>query len=120
MGLTGGQIPEFARVIAVADAFDSMTTTRSYRGARSVEEAMAELRTCAGSQFDPIMVDAMIAALGAEGWHPTASMPDFEAPAGQSVAAAFDHDDPMVDVTPLRRADVARTDRAVPGSDPAS
>ena len=53
MGLAGDRIPEFARVIAVADAFDSMTTTRSYRGARTLEAAVAELRRCAGTQFDP-------------------------------------------------------------------
>ena len=53
-GLVGDEIPEFARVIAVADAFDSMTTTRSYRGARSIEEAVIELRRCAGTQFDPL------------------------------------------------------------------
>src|SRR4029079_14040759 len=44
MGLAADRIPEFARVIAVADAFDSMTTTRSYRGARTLEAAVAELR----------------------------------------------------------------------------
>jgi hypothetical protein len=62
-GLSGERIPRFARIIAVADAFDSMTSTRSYRPARSVSEAVAELRACAGSQFDPAMVDAMHAAL---------------------------------------------------------
>ena len=44
LGLKGSEIPEFARIIAVADAFDSMTTTRSYRGARSIEEAIEVLR----------------------------------------------------------------------------
>ncbi len=42
-GLVGDEIPEFARLIAVADAFDSMTSTRSYRGARSVDAAIREL-----------------------------------------------------------------------------
>jgi hypothetical protein len=62
-GLSGAQIPRFARIIAVADAFDSMTSTRSYRGARSVQAALAELRRCAGAQFDPVMVDAMERAM---------------------------------------------------------
>ncbi len=62
-GLAGERIPRFARIIAVADAFDSMTSTRSYRPARSVPDAVAELRACAGSQFDPAMVDAMQEAL---------------------------------------------------------
>ncbi|WP_329122577.1 HD-GYP domain-containing protein [Streptomyces sp. NBC_01465] len=69
-GLAGEQIPEFARVVAVADAFDAMTSTRSYRRARPVEAAVEELRRCAGVQFDPVMVDAFARALGREGWRP--------------------------------------------------
>jgi putative nucleotidyltransferase with HDIG domain len=102
MGLAGDEIPEFARVIAVADAFDSMTSTRSYRGARSVGEAVAELRKCSGMQFDPVLVDAFIAALAQEGWDspavgqsPPAALPD-DFPAQ---VAAQDHDDPTA---PLR------------------
>lgn len=103
MGLAGDQIPEFARVIAVADAFDSMTTTRSYRGARSVEEAMTELRRCAGDQFDPGMVEALVTAVEAEGWDPETT-PLFtpqqvDEPFDQQ-AGKFDHDDPTV---PLMR-----------------
>jgi HD-GYP domain-containing protein (c-di-GMP phosphodiesterase class II) len=69
-GLAGERIPEFARIIAVADAFDSMTSTRSYRRGRPVAEAVAELRRCAGSQFDPVMVDALVAAVERHGWQP--------------------------------------------------
>jgi hypothetical protein len=69
-GLVGERIPEFARIIAVADAFDSMTSTRSYRRGRPVAEAVAELRRCAGSQFDPVMVDALVAAVDRHGWQP--------------------------------------------------
>ncbi|MDX6338629.1 MAG: hypothetical protein QOG05_5969 [Streptosporangiaceae bacterium] len=102
MGLAGDEIPEFARVIAVADAFDSMTSTRSYRGARSLEEAVTELRKCSGMQFDPVLVDAFIAALAqgrwdsqAAGQSPPAALPgDFPAQ-----VAAQDHDDPTA---PLR------------------
>lgn len=68
LGLAGDDIPEFARVIAVADAFDSMTTTRSYRGARSIEDAMVELERCAGTQFDPRMVQALTEAVVEDGW----------------------------------------------------
>ena len=57
-------------MIAVADAFDSMTTTRSYRGARTVTEAMTELRRCAGDQFDPRMVEALVTAVDEHGWSP--------------------------------------------------
>jgi HD-GYP domain-containing protein (c-di-GMP phosphodiesterase class II) len=102
MGLAGDEIPEFARVIAVADAFDSMTSTRSYRGARSVEEAVAELRKCSGLQFDPVLVDAFIAALGQERWESQAggqSPPATLAADFAAQVAAQDHDDPTA---PLR------------------
>jgi HD-GYP domain-containing protein (c-di-GMP phosphodiesterase class II) len=97
MGLAGDRIPEFARVIAVADAFDSMTTTRSYRGARTLEAAVAELRRCAGTQFDPAMVEALVRGLDEHGWEPEA-VPVFSAPEPDEVfdqeQRAYDHDDP--------------------------
>lgn len=67
-GLSGDAIPEFARVVAVADAFDAMTSTRSYRRARPVDAAVAELVRCAGTQFDPVMVNALARALQRDGW----------------------------------------------------
>lgn len=67
-GLAGDRIPEFARVVAVADAFDAMTSTRSYRRGRPVPAAVEELRRCAGSQFDPRMVRALARALDRHGW----------------------------------------------------
>ncbi|MEU2779608.1 HD-GYP domain-containing protein [Streptomyces sp. NPDC007162] len=70
-GLAGGQIPECARVVAVADAFDAMTSTRSYSRARPVPVAVAELRRCAGRHFDARVVDALTRALARDGWHPT-------------------------------------------------
>ena len=69
-GLAGGQIPESARVVAVADAFDAMTSTRSYSRARPVPVALEELRRCAGAHFDPRMVAALVRAIGRSGWHP--------------------------------------------------
>ncbi|MFJ8541329.1 HD-GYP domain-containing protein [Streptomyces sp. NPDC093586] len=69
-GLAGGQIPESARVVAVADAFDAMTSTRSYSRARPVPAAVAELQRCAGTHFDPRMVGALVRALEHHGWHP--------------------------------------------------
>ncbi|MCX5399635.1 HD-GYP domain-containing protein [Streptomyces sp. NBC_00102] len=67
-GLRGAHIPEFARVVAVADAFDAMTSNRSYRRGRPVAAAVEELRRCAGSQFDPRMVRALVRALDRHGW----------------------------------------------------
>jgi HD-GYP domain-containing protein (c-di-GMP phosphodiesterase class II) len=57
-GLKGEAIPLGARIIAVGDAFDAMTTCRPYRPARSWREAMTELQRCAGTQFDPGAVSA--------------------------------------------------------------
>ncbi|MFE7752397.1 HD-GYP domain-containing protein [Streptomyces sp. NPDC057428] len=72
-GLAGDEIPEFARVVAVADAFDAMTSTRSYRRGRPVPAAVEELRRCAGSQFDPLMVRALACALDRHGWSAAAN-----------------------------------------------
>ena len=59
----GEQIPLIARIICCCDAFSAMTTERPYRGARSVSAAAAELRACAGTQFDPRVVDAVLAVV---------------------------------------------------------
>ncbi|MER5376777.1 HD-GYP domain-containing protein [Streptomyces sp. NPDC002553] len=69
-GLAGAQIPESARVVAVADAFDAMTSTRSYSRARPVAAALEELNRCAGEHFDPRMVSALTEVITREGWHP--------------------------------------------------
>jgi len=100
MGFAGYEIPEFARIIAVADAFDSMTSTRSYRAAKTVREAVAELRKGASTQFDPLIVDAFIVALEREGWPlpvPAAKPTDL------ATVTVKDHDDPTA---PLRVIDV--------------
>jgi diguanylate cyclase (GGDEF)-like protein/putative nucleotidyltransferase with HDIG domain len=59
-GLAGEQIPLVARIISVADAFHAMCSDRPYRAAVSFERAAAELRRCAGTQFDPKVVEALI------------------------------------------------------------
>jgi diguanylate cyclase (GGDEF)-like protein len=56
-GLAGEQIPLGARIIAVCDAFTAMTSSRPYAAQRTVPEAIAELRRCAGTQFDPAVVE---------------------------------------------------------------
>ena len=59
-GRCAGRIPLGARIIAVADAYDAMTSDRPYRKAMPQEAAMEELRRCAGAQFDPVVVKAFI------------------------------------------------------------
>jgi putative nucleotidyltransferase with HDIG domain len=81
-GLVGTQIPEFARVVAVADAFDAMTSTRSYRRARPVPVALAELERCAGAQFDPLMVRALVRALERHGWQTSVTADETAVPLG--------------------------------------
>lgn len=58
--ISGEAIPIGSRIIAVADAFDAMISDRPYRGAMSREAALTELKHCAGSQFDPKIVDAFL------------------------------------------------------------
>ena len=89
-GLSGEQIPLFARIIAVADAFDSLTTSSSHRDAHTVEEALAELHRRAGAHLDPSIVAALERALARHVWEPTRLEPELMATAGR----AFDHDDP--------------------------
>jgi response regulator RpfG family c-di-GMP phosphodiesterase len=64
-GLAGDGIPLGARIAAVADSFDAMTSSRPYRSGLSVDAAVAELRRCAGSQYDPAVVAAFEAAVAA-------------------------------------------------------
>jgi diguanylate cyclase (GGDEF)-like protein/putative nucleotidyltransferase with HDIG domain len=64
--LAGEDIPLEARIIFVADSFEAMTSDRPYRPGMAVQEAVAELRRCAGTQFDPPIVDAL-AGLIADG-----------------------------------------------------
>jgi diguanylate cyclase (GGDEF)-like protein len=62
-GLAQGRIPLGARIIFVADAFDAMTNDRVYRSKLSVDDALAELERCAGTQFDPNVVAAAVTEL---------------------------------------------------------
>ena len=64
MGLVAAKIPLGARIIFAADAWDSMTSDRTYRRGLSVEQALAEIQNRAGSQFDPEVVEALTVELG--------------------------------------------------------
>ena len=70
-GLKGEEIPLGARIIAVVDAFDAIINDRPYRKARSVDEAVAELRRCQGTQFDPLVVDVLVELVNSGGWAQT-------------------------------------------------
>jgi HD-GYP domain-containing protein (c-di-GMP phosphodiesterase class II) len=63
-GLRGEQIPLIARIVCCCDAFSAMTTDRPYRRALPAATAIAELRACSGTQFDPRVVEALLAVLG--------------------------------------------------------
>ena len=67
-GLRGERIPLGARIVAVVDAFDAMTTDRPYRAALSVEQAIEELRNQRGRQFDPRVVDTFLQVLAEQQW----------------------------------------------------
>ena len=67
-GLAGQDIPDGARVLAVADAYDAITSPRSYKLQMRPADAVAELRRCAHSQFDPTAVDALADYVSAGGY----------------------------------------------------
>lgn len=90
-GLRGEDIPLFARMIAVADAFDSLTTTRSYREALDQDAALAVLRERVGTHLDGEVVEALAAALAERPWEPTLIEEDLRSALGE----AHDHDDPV-------------------------
>ena len=62
-GLAGDDIPLISRIVAVCDAYHAMTSKRAYRDAHDSHRAIAELRSCAGTQFDPEVVEAFVVAL---------------------------------------------------------
>jgi len=65
-GIAKEEIPLGARVICVCDAFHAMVSDRPYRAALPFDQAVAELRRCSGTQFDPTVVDALLAEIGAD------------------------------------------------------
>ncbi len=65
-GLSGQRIPLVGRVVAIADAYDAMTSDRAYRRALAHEVAIGEIERCAGTQFDPELADAFVKLI--EAW----------------------------------------------------
>jgi hypothetical protein len=99
--LAGEAIPQGARVIAVADAFDAMTSDRPYRAALSVAEASDRLRTGAGKQWDPMVVDALLRLLA--GGHPSFLVAGSHPETPDDGAADHDHEPPEPGHRPLER-----------------
>lgn len=79
VGLSGAEIPEIARIVAIADAFDAMTSDRPYRAGRPIADAVAELRR-RPEQFDQVLVEAFVTALRREGWPPANTEMEIESP----------------------------------------
>jgi len=62
-GISGKALPAFARILAVADTIDAMSADRPYRQGKSIEEVVAELKRCSGTQFDPDVVSAFLSTI---------------------------------------------------------
>ena len=65
-GLAGDKIPEYAKIISIADAYDAMTSNRSYRSSLPQDQVRAEIEKHKGSQFDPIVADKMLEIIDAD------------------------------------------------------
>lgn len=87
-GLKGEEIQIGARVIAVADAFDAMTHQRLHRNARALPEALFEIQRCRRTQFDPIVVEALLKVVSLH-WHPGTPRATEAEPTDKAVAAAL-------------------------------
>lgn len=77
-GIGSDGLSNIVRIVTAVDAFDAMTSTRSYRRALPVESAIEELRRCAGSQFDPRMVEALARVVVRIDWQPTTDFASIE------------------------------------------
>jgi HD-GYP domain-containing protein (c-di-GMP phosphodiesterase class II) len=66
LGLSGQDIPVECRILAIIDAYDAMTSDRPYRKAMSNQDAIAEIRRCSGTQFDPELVEKFIEMVTSE------------------------------------------------------
>jgi HD-GYP domain-containing protein (c-di-GMP phosphodiesterase class II) len=82
--LKGEEIPMVARIIGVADTFDAMTTTRPYQQAMTLEYVLAKMRSMSGSRFDPVVIDAFMAAVDSGDISPPVS--NVEQPASTEVS----------------------------------
>ena len=102
-GLAGDNIPIEGRILAVVDAYDAVTSDRPYRRGRSLEEAKGELRSCAGVQFDPAIVEMFIGILDDRGVTAMDLSSMFESPGDGNTASHSAFQD-VVPGNPLRNA----------------
>jgi putative nucleotidyltransferase with HDIG domain len=84
-GVGEEELSDIVRIVTAVDAFDAMTSTRSYRRALSVDDALAELRRCVGRQFDGRMVEALAAAVERIAWQPTTDFASEEQLHGRAI-----------------------------------
>jgi putative nucleotidyltransferase with HDIG domain len=84
-GIGGDDLSPIVRIVTAVDAFDAMTSTRSYRRAFGVEDAIAELRRCAGRQFDGDVVEALARTIARVGWVPTTDFASSSELHGQAI-----------------------------------
>jgi putative nucleotidyltransferase with HDIG domain len=89
-GVAGETIPLGARIIAVADSFDAMTSNRPYRDGMPYAKAIAELNRCIGTQFDPDVVAAFLQVIEDKGLEESQASRDNEAPAPVAAVASKD------------------------------
>jgi HD-GYP domain-containing protein (c-di-GMP phosphodiesterase class II) len=86
-GLAGEEIPLGSRIISVCDAFHAMTSSRPYSPAIPVAEAIAELRACADTQFDPRVVEAACREIGVRGQRPRVASPSSMLDSASAISA---------------------------------
>jgi putative nucleotidyltransferase with HDIG domain len=90
-GLSGEALPRSARILAVADSFQSMVEDRPYRPPRTAVEAVAELRRCSGGQFDPAIVEVVSEIMSSSAGRASAPDAPEGAPAVAPVASGHEH-----------------------------
>lgn len=115
-GVAGDAIPLAARIVAVADSFDTLTTSRAYRPALTVPEALAVVQARAEMHLDPDVVEALGRALARHEWTPT----DRAVAQAPGLPVILDHDEPEVSDLFAQRADLRARVRGATASVAAS
>ena len=117
MGLAGESIPLAARIVSVADAFEALTTSRTYRPALSTQAALATVAGLEATQFDPHVVEALTKVLVRHEWSPRDGVPSTWTPGGAAVPV-LDHDEPEVSALLADRPDLRAKLKGAPVGTP--